>query len=87
MADAQLPDGKHDVKEVLLRTDQTFQQLVSEHQALDERILHLSALAYLTDQQRYEEMSLKKQKLALKDRIEAIVRGRLATGVVAQPQH
>ena len=33
-------------------------------------------LAFLTDQQRYEEVSLKKKKLALKDRIEAIRRDR-----------
>jgi uncharacterized protein YdcH (DUF465 family) len=71
-----LPDEKHDVKDSLLRTDQDFRQLVSEHHALDERIRHLSTLAYLTDQQRFEETALKKRKLALKDRIEAIVRTR-----------
>jgi uncharacterized protein YdcH (DUF465 family) len=74
MADAQLP-GKIDVKDRLLRTDETFRQLVTEHLRLDERIRHLSTFAHLTDQQLYEEISLKKQKLALKDRIEAIVRG------------
>ena len=77
MANAQLPDEKPDVKDMLLRTDQDFRQLVSEHHALDERIRQLSTIAYLTDQQRYEETALKKQKLALKDRIEAIVRTRV----------
>ena len=86
MADAQLPDGKNDVKEALLQTDQGFQHLVSEHLALDERIRHLSTLAYLTDQQRYEEISLKKRKLALKDRIEAIVRSRNGNGFAPMPQ-
>jgi len=76
MADAQLPDKTTDAKDVLLRTDEGFRQLVSEHLRLDERIHHLSSLAHLTDQQQYEEISLKKQKLALKDRIEAILRGR-----------
>jgi uncharacterized protein YdcH (DUF465 family) len=76
MTDAQLP-MKDPVKAALLRTDDGFRQLVQEHQALDERIRHLSNLNYPTDQQRYEEISLKKKKLALKDRIEAIVRGRL----------
>ena len=73
MADAQLP-VTDPVKTALLQTDDAFRQLVSEHQALDERIRSLSSLAYLTEQQRYEEISLKKRKLALKDRIEAIVR-------------
>jgi uncharacterized protein YdcH (DUF465 family) len=78
MADAQLP-VKDEVKASLLRTDEGFRQLVSEHSALDERIRQLSALSYLTDQQQYEETSLKKRKLALKDRIEAIIRGHGAT--------
>ncbi|HUL73904.1 MAG TPA: YdcH family protein [Vicinamibacterales bacterium] len=73
MADAQLPI-KDDVKAALLRTDESFRQLVTEHQALDERIRHLASLAYLTDQQRFEQTALKKHKLALKDRIEAMMR-------------
>jgi uncharacterized protein YdcH (DUF465 family) len=75
MADAQLPDPTGDVKDVLLRTNDEFRQLVTEHHHLDERIRHFSSYPYLTDQQQYEAISLKKQKLALKDRIEAIVRG------------
>lgn len=74
MADTQLPDKTIDANDVLLRTDDTFRQLVSEHQRLDERIRHLSSFARLTDQQQYEETSLKKQKLALKDRIEEFKR-------------
>ena len=74
MADAQLPDKTTDVKDVLLRTDETFRQLVTEHHRLDERIHQLSSLAHLTDQQQYEKVSLKKHKLALKDRIEAMKR-------------
>ena len=73
MADAQLP-VKDDVKAVLLRTDETFRQLATEHQTLDERIHHLDSYAHLTDQQRFEQLSLKKQKLALKDRMEAMLR-------------
>lgn len=78
MADAQLPI-QDDVKAVLLRTDEGFRQLVTEHQALDEKIRHLSTFAYLTDQQQFEETALKKQKLALKDRIEAIMRRQFPT--------
>ena len=86
MADAQLSGGMHHAKDVLLRTDEGFRHLVSEHHALDERIRQLSALSHLTDEQLYEETSLKKRKLALKDRIEAIVRGR-SGGVTPVPQH
>jgi len=75
MADAQLPEKTSNVKDQGLRTDDTLHQLVTEHHELDERIRHLSTLARLTDQQQYEEHLLKKQKLALKDRIEAMRRG------------
>jgi uncharacterized protein YdcH (DUF465 family) len=64
-----------DLKDVLLRTDETFRQLVTEHHQLDERIRQLSSFPLLTTQQQYEETSLKKLKLALKDRIEAMLRG------------
>ena len=75
MADAQLRVDD-DVKASLLRTDDGFRQLVSEHQELDQRIHNLSGMTYLSEQQRFEEAALKKRKLALKDRIEAMVRGR-----------
>jgi hypothetical protein len=73
MADAQLR-LEDDVKTSALRSPQDLQELVSEHHHLDEKIRHLSALSYLTDQQQYEEALLKKRKLALKDRIEAFRR-------------
>jgi uncharacterized protein YdcH (DUF465 family) len=73
MAGAQLsPDDP--VRAVLLESHEEFRQLVSEHHQLDERIHQLSSLAYLTDQQQFEEISLKKKKLALKDRIQSILR-------------
>ena len=72
MPNAQLsPD---DVRAGLLENHDEFRQLVSEHHTLDERIQQLSSISYLTDQQQFEEVSLKKRKLALKDRIETIVR-------------
>jgi uncharacterized protein YdcH (DUF465 family) len=80
MADAQLP-VKDDVKAALLRNDEGFRQLVSEHSALDEQIRQFSRLAYLTDQQQYEESYLKKRKLALKDRIEAQVNANVRSRV------
>ena len=86
MAEAQLPpDG--DVRAVLLRSDEGFRELVSKHHELDERIQQLSTLGYLTDQQQFEEIALKKQKLALKDRIEAMVRGFHNGGPRLMPSH
>ena len=73
MADAQLRiDDTHGAG---LRTSDELRQLVAEHHDLDERIHRLSTTTYLTDQQQFEETLLKKRKLALKDRIEALLRG------------
>jgi uncharacterized protein YdcH (DUF465 family) len=53
----------------------SFQKLVSEHHELDERLRQFSSLTHLTDEQQFEESSLKKRKLALKDRMAAMRRG------------
>jgi uncharacterized protein YdcH (DUF465 family) len=73
MADAQLPLD-HEVKDTLLRTDDGFKQLVLQHQTLDEQIHRLSSLNYLTAQEQVEEHELKKKKLALKDRIDIVIK-------------
>ena len=72
MAEAQLrlDDAKHEG----LRTSDDLQKLVAEHHELDERIHRLATLAFPTDRQQYEEAQLKKLKLALKDRIETVLR-------------
>ena len=85
MANAQLsPDDS--VRAVLLENHDEFRQLVYEHHALDERIHDLSRITYLTDQQQFEETALKKRKLALKDRIETIVRQHHPARVSARAQ-
>jgi uncharacterized protein YdcH (DUF465 family) len=72
MADAQL--RADDTKGAGLPANDELKQLVAEHQDLDQRIHRLSTLSYLTDQQQFEETQLKKRKLALKDRIEGLLR-------------
>ena len=73
MADAQL--RLDDTKGDALRGGDELQQLVAEHHELDARIHNLSTSSYLTNQQQFEEVQLKKRKLALKDRIEVLMRG------------
>jgi uncharacterized protein YdcH (DUF465 family) len=82
MADAQL--RLDDTKGNALRGSDELQQLVAEHHQLDERIHDLSTSAYLTDQQQYEEIQLKKRKLALKDRIESLLRVGQSSPTAAQ---
>ena len=76
-----MADAQHShldvVRSSLLEQDDEFRQLVSEHHTLDEQIQHLSTATYLSNQQQLEEITLKKHKLALKDKIESILRRHL----------
>ncbi|HQZ39590.1 MAG: YdcH family protein [Acidobacteria bacterium] len=63
-----------DVKDLLLETNGEFRQLASQHQELDERLVALETKHYLSDDEQLEEITLKKRKLHLKDRMEAILR-------------
>jgi len=63
-----------DLKTLLLSTDDEFRQLAEKHQELEERLRELSTRPYLSEPERVEEVTLKKRKLHLKDRMEDIVR-------------
>ena len=63
-----------ELKELLLKTDEEFRQLATQHHELDDRIHELSAKPYLSEPEQVEEITLKKRKLQLKDRMEDILR-------------
>lgn len=63
-----------EVKSLLLQSDETFRHLVEQHHQLDSRLHELTEKPYLTSSEQLEEVTLKKRKLALKDRMEAIAR-------------
>jgi uncharacterized protein len=68
MAEAQ------DLKHLLLETNEEYRQLATKHHELDDRLQELSTKHYLSDSEQIEEVTLKKQKLRLKDRMEDITR-------------
>lgn len=63
-----------ELKELLLKTDEEFRQLATQHHELDGRLHELSCKAYLSEPEQVEEVTLKKRKLQLKDRMESILR-------------
>jgi len=65
-----------DPKELLLQTDEEFHQLAAQHHQLDDRLHELTAKHYLSGPEQLEEVTLKKRKLQLKDRMENILRQR-----------
>jgi uncharacterized protein YdcH (DUF465 family) len=57
------------LKEELMNRDPEFRELAREHTKYEQRLSELSALAYPSDEEQLEEITLKKKKLALKDQM------------------
>jgi uncharacterized protein YdcH (DUF465 family) len=62
------------VKEFLLKENEEFRRLARKHRELDERITSLSGRYFLSDEEKFEEATLKKKKLALKDKMADFIR-------------
>jgi len=63
-----------EVKNFLLQSDQQFRQLADRHHQLDDRLHQLIEKHYLSATEQFEQVTLKKKKLAVKDQMETIVR-------------
>ena len=61
-------------KAELLQTDEEFHTLAVQHHQLEDRLHELTAKQYLSEPEHVEEVTLKKKKLLLKDRMEDILR-------------
>ena len=57
------------LKEALMASNPEFREMAREHGRYEERLSELSALAYPSDEEQLEEVTLKKKKLALKDQM------------------
>jgi uncharacterized protein YdcH (DUF465 family) len=69
-----MPTESQELKEHLLQVDPEFRTLFTTHRELDGRLHDLSHKPYLTDSEQFEEVTLKKKKLQLKDQMEGIIR-------------
>ncbi len=63
-----------DLRAQLLKTDAEFSQLAIKHHELEDRLHQLTAKHYLSEPEQVEEVTLKKRKLQVKDRMEDILR-------------
>ena len=61
------------LKEELMNRDPEFRELAREHTRYEERLSELTALAYPSDEEQLEEVTLKKKKLALKGQMYALI--------------
>ncbi|MCI0409002.1 MAG: YdcH family protein [Acidobacteria bacterium] len=73
------------IKELLLRENEEFQRLSQQHHDLESRLLVLSSRSFLSEEEKLEEVTLKKQKLALKDKMADLIRKRQALPAVRNP--
>jgi len=61
------------LKEELMSRDPEFRELAREHTRYEERLSELTALAYPSEEEQLEEVTLKKKKLALKDQMYSLI--------------
>jgi uncharacterized protein YdcH (DUF465 family) len=71
-----MDEQSQDAKTLLLQTDRELRDLAAEHHQLEGRLDELTARPYLSEPEQVEEVTLKKRKLLLKDRMEDILRHR-----------
>ena len=64
------------MRERLAQTDPEFRELLEQHRARELRLDELKAKGWLSPEEEQEEKRLKKEKLRLKDRMEALLRER-----------
>jgi hypothetical protein len=62
------------LRALLSQSDEEFHRLAAQHQELEGRLNELTTKAYLSQPEQVEEVTLKKRKLQLKDRMEDIMR-------------
>lgn len=63
-----------EARRLLLQSSDVYRQLTSDHHTLEDRLKRLAGKPHLTDDEQLEEVRMKKEKLRLKDQMEAIVR-------------
>lgn len=60
-------------RDLLMKENQTFRELVQQHQNYEKRLSELASLTYPNDEELLEESTLKKKKLAVKDQIYTMI--------------
>jgi hypothetical protein len=62
-----------ELKAHLIATSEEFRALATQHAQLHQQLEALEAKSHLTDQEQMDEVRIKKQKLRLKDQMNAIL--------------
>lgn len=65
---------EQEIAEILTNENPSFKQLREEHQELEKRLTDLESKPYLSAEDEIEIKAIKKQKLAKKDQMAAMIR-------------
>jgi len=57
------------MREILLKENKEFRGAFDQHQKLEKKLAKFQAKSYLSDDEKWEERQLKKEKLLLKDKM------------------
>jgi uncharacterized protein YdcH (DUF465 family) len=68
-----VPIGEAELRQQLLARDEEFKRLAAEHQSYDKQLELLIHRHHLSDEEKLQEITLKKKKLMLKDQMYSIV--------------
>jgi uncharacterized protein YdcH (DUF465 family) len=68
-----VPISETELRQQLLTRDEEYKRLAAEHQSYDEQLEQLSRRPHLSDAERFQEITLKKKKLLLKDQMYSLV--------------
>jgi hypothetical protein len=60
---------EEELKKLLLKENKEFKELYDKHQECEKKLKELQGKLYLSEKEKYKEKILKKEKLALKDKM------------------
>jgi uncharacterized protein YdcH (DUF465 family) len=63
-----------EMSQILYEQNPEYRNLSDQHRSLEDRLSELSSRLYLSETERIEEVTLKKKKLALKDKMQDLLR-------------
>jgi uncharacterized protein YdcH (DUF465 family) len=61
------------LREQLLLENEEYRKLAAEHQLYDHKLEHLSSKHFLSEEEKLQEKTMKKKKLALKDQMHSMI--------------
>ena len=68
------PAEAQEVKNFLLQSNPEYRELAERHHQLEDRLHEFTDRHFLSSSEHYEEVNIKKRKLAVKDQMEQIAR-------------